>query len=304
MKHPKALREAIIKLLYKEAPDTPWLTDDFYDKLLSLIENEFQKRESAEFLPKEKTPTEECSCTKNEKNGCDRFHKHAQSPEECTCDPKWTAKCSEQGCKECFDCGKPLPRKSPKEQLNFNEGYRFKVDSYHSTTSTIGIERIGTDASCRSSKCGCYDCSKSYYKCHDCGSMISNDTIHAPCPGKPTSPTKEPCPMPCYQHNTFNCELCRYQKQPTKIPIEEELPGIDADIAIIIEREARKYFNRHMTGIEARIDPMYQFILNDDEKAFRKDLLDYIERLCSYIYHNQPPDWWKDRLKVLQKKYL
>lgn len=40
-----ALREAIIKLLYEEAPDTPWLTDAFYDKLIALIENEYQKRE-------------------------------------------------------------------------------------------------------------------------------------------------------------------------------------------------------------------------------------------------------------------
>lgn len=39
------LRGAIIKLLYEEAPNTPWLTDIFYDKLLSLIEREFQKRE-------------------------------------------------------------------------------------------------------------------------------------------------------------------------------------------------------------------------------------------------------------------
>lgn len=40
MTNSSTLREAIIKLLYEEAPDTPWLTDAFYDKLLSLIEME------------------------------------------------------------------------------------------------------------------------------------------------------------------------------------------------------------------------------------------------------------------------
>lgn len=40
-----ALRDVIIKLLYEEAPNTSWLTDTFYDKLLSLIEHEFQNRE-------------------------------------------------------------------------------------------------------------------------------------------------------------------------------------------------------------------------------------------------------------------
>lgn len=44
MTNSNTLREAIIKLLYEEAPDTPWLTDAFYDNLLSLIESEFQKR--------------------------------------------------------------------------------------------------------------------------------------------------------------------------------------------------------------------------------------------------------------------
>jgi hypothetical protein len=38
------LRDAIIKLLYEEAPNTPWLSDGFYDKLLSLIECEFKAR--------------------------------------------------------------------------------------------------------------------------------------------------------------------------------------------------------------------------------------------------------------------
>jgi len=45
MSNSNSLRDAIIKLLYEEAPNTPWLTDVFYDKLLSLIESEFQKRE-------------------------------------------------------------------------------------------------------------------------------------------------------------------------------------------------------------------------------------------------------------------
>ena len=35
-----ALRDAIMKILYEEAPNTPWLSDVFYDKLLSLIEME------------------------------------------------------------------------------------------------------------------------------------------------------------------------------------------------------------------------------------------------------------------------
>jgi len=49
MTNSNTLREAIIKLLYEEAPDTPWLTDAFYDKLLSLIENECQKREKKNY---------------------------------------------------------------------------------------------------------------------------------------------------------------------------------------------------------------------------------------------------------------
>jgi hypothetical protein len=45
MTNSNTLREAIIKLIYEEEPDTPWLTDAFYDKLLFLIESEFKERE-------------------------------------------------------------------------------------------------------------------------------------------------------------------------------------------------------------------------------------------------------------------
>lgn len=36
-----ALRDSIIKLLYEEAPGSPWLSDKFYDKLLSLVESDY-----------------------------------------------------------------------------------------------------------------------------------------------------------------------------------------------------------------------------------------------------------------------
>lgn len=60
MTNSNTLREAIIKLLYEEAPNTPWLTDIFYDKLLSLIEREFQKREKDTFSKAADIMWDEC----------------------------------------------------------------------------------------------------------------------------------------------------------------------------------------------------------------------------------------------------
>lgn len=37
------LRDEIMKLLYEEAPDSPWLPDVFWDKLLALVERERRK---------------------------------------------------------------------------------------------------------------------------------------------------------------------------------------------------------------------------------------------------------------------
>lgn len=37
----KDLRNKIIELLYEKAPDSSWFTDEFYDKLLDLIDHEY-----------------------------------------------------------------------------------------------------------------------------------------------------------------------------------------------------------------------------------------------------------------------
>ncbi len=40
---PESLRDEIMNMLYKEAPDSPWLSDVFWDKLLTIIEIEKKK---------------------------------------------------------------------------------------------------------------------------------------------------------------------------------------------------------------------------------------------------------------------
>lgn len=110
----KTLREKIIKLLYDEAPESPWMSDKFYDKLLALIEREC----AVEYRACEKCGKPfPCSFKFEGTPICfDCFEPEAPKP-ECECLTKWIPLHNPK-CFQC-ECICHTPKEEPKNCFSF-----------------------------------------------------------------------------------------------------------------------------------------------------------------------------------------